>query len=614
MSMPVAISASPFATCTRLISLGRHCQTAFQIRRYTGDTTTFFFDWARTLFPDLLHILRSNFAESLDLSNLELAEGDTVVRDRATGLLYRHLFSHNPVTDRIEAETIPHEFAMRRAKHDFLVDRWRSVVQEETILFIRHDELDPEEIDDLYATLIACTGKSSFLLVLSPAHNPIAPARDGILVRGGFPIPSGHDNWKGLDLLWDKLFTQLVPHLCNPAITPRPPAPTSFFPPSLTGSFPRRHVLFLPLPEAGHILPTLGMASWLVQEGCRVTYLCSPEYQAAVSATGANLFTLEDLRRGSFPDQPAPSPWNRSNPRAYAERLRHFLAGPAFTDLLREHAVEALAIDLRLPGSSFSFSANTPPRIYYATSLPNWDEDLSHSLNGNPLLILCPSALEVVKFRKHQVNVHFVEPSLRPATTEVSQPNFSSTIDPRPLVLVSFGTQSIRYPRLPLQLQLLYELAQASPHLRFVVSANIPDLATSVPENMSVSTFVPQRALLREARVLISHGGLGSVKEAIFAGVPLVVLPAIYDQPFNAMRVRIHNLGSAIYPEHQTVPNLRAAIEHALSGAHDAALGSMRHHFRELEANAPSRPLLRRFLENTSALPSKGSAKHNVLR
>jgi UDP:flavonoid glycosyltransferase YjiC (YdhE family) len=256
-------------------------------------------------------------------------------------------------------------------------------------------------------------------------------------------------------------------------------------------------------------------------------------------------------------------------------------------------------VDLKLPGASFSFGANTPPRIHYATSLPNWDEDLSPALGDATLLILCPSILEVPKFQRHRPNVHFVEPSLRPFVAENSHANYLTKVDPRPLVLASFGTQSIRDPRLPFQLQILCELAKTSPHLRFSVSANPADLPSELAANMTVSPSFAQRSLLREARVFVSHGGLGSLKEAIFAGVPLVVLPSVYDQPFNAMRVRLHNLGSALFPESQTLSNLRTAVESALSHTHEAAIRPMQQHFLEIEAQSPSRPLLRYVLEGS---------------
>jgi UDP:flavonoid glycosyltransferase YjiC (YdhE family) len=43
--------------------------------------------------------------------------------------------------------------------------------------------------------------------------------------------------------------------------------------------------------------------------------------------------------------------------------------------------------------------------------------------------------------------------------------------------------------------------------------------------------------------VLICHGGLGTLKEAILCGVPAIVFPQAFDQWGNAARVVHHHLG-----------------------------------------------------------------------
>lgn len=53
------------------------------------------------------------------------------------------------------------------------------------------------------------------------------------------------------------------------------------------------------------------------------------------------------------------------------------------------------------------------------------------------------------------------------------------------------------------------------------------------------------------------------------AGVPMIILPSVFDQPYNAMRVRYHKLGEAIFPEHCNTNTLEDALLHALSGEYD---------------------------------------------
>ena len=42
---------------------------------------------------------------------------------------------------------------------------------------------------------------------------------------------------------------------------------------------------------------------------------------------------------------------------------------------------------------------------------------------------------------------------------------------------------------------------------------------------------------------MITHGGLGTVKECLFLGVPMVAFPLMDDQPDNARRIVHHGFG-----------------------------------------------------------------------
>jgi UDP:flavonoid glycosyltransferase YjiC (YdhE family) len=46
----------------------------------------------------------------------------------------------------------------------------------------------------------------------------------------------------------------------------------------------------------------------------------------------------------------------------------------------------------------------------------------------------------------------------------------------------------------------------------------------------------------------ISHGGNGSIYQAMSQPVPLIVIPAFFEQEWNAHRVKKLNLGQVIFP------------------------------------------------------------------
>lgn len=66
----------------------------------------------------------------------------------------------------------------------------------------------------------------------------------------------------------------------------------------------------------------------------------------------------------------------------------------------------------------------------------------------------------------------------------------------------------------------------------------------TIPLNVHLHDWLPQAAALKYADVAVIAGGLGTVKECISAGVPmLVIAPSHADKPGNAARVEYHNIG-----------------------------------------------------------------------
>lgn len=64
-----------------------------------------------------------------------------------------------------------------------------------------------------------------------------------------------------------------------------------------------------------------------------------------------------------------------------------------------------------------------------------------------------------------------------------------------------------------------------------------PDAFGTLPENVAVYEWVPQVEVLKRAALFISHGGMNSVHDSLYFGVPLLVVPQQFEQTINAMRV-----------------------------------------------------------------------------
>jgi rhamnosyltransferase subunit B len=70
--------------------------------------------------------------------------------------------------------------------------------------------------------------------------------------------------------------------------------------------------------------------------------------------------------------------------------------------------------------------------------------------------------------------------------------------------------------------------------------------------------------LLPKSRCLIHHGGIGTLAQAVKAGIPQIVRPRMYDQPANGVRVMLYGLGGSVATTHYNadmVANILIHIE-----------------------------------------------------
>jgi UDP:flavonoid glycosyltransferase YjiC (YdhE family) len=81
--------------------------------------------------------------------------------------------------------------------------------------------------------------------------------------------------------------------------------------------------------------------------------------------------------------------------------------------------------------------------------------------------------------------------------------------------------------------------------LRALVVSGGEDLGPA-PPHVGIVERAPQLEILRRASLMITHGGLGSVKECAALGVPMLVFPLKDDQPGNAARVEARGLGRVL--------------------------------------------------------------------
>jgi zeaxanthin glucosyltransferase len=190
---------------------------------------------------------------------------------------------------------------------------------------------------------------------------------------------------------------------------------------------------------------------------------------------------------------------------------------------------------------------------------------LQHGPHVNlPTLVTCCSEFDFP--RTSLENLHYIGPCVDleradpPLPLEVEQ-------DRRPLLYCSLGSLGFKAAAHRPFFQAVLDAVERRPDWRLLmaVGKNLSAADFRIPPNATVVPFAPQVAVLRRASVMITHGGLNSVKECICLGVPMLVFPTDFDQPGNAARVTHHGLG--------LMEDIRKVTPETLSSMLDAVMG-----------------------------------------
>ena len=84
-----------------------------------------------------------------------------------------------------------------------------------------------------------------------------------------------------------------------------------------------------------------------------------------------------------------------------------------------------------------------------------------------------------------------------------------------------------------------------------------------VPPRAVVRRYVPHDTVLRDAALIVTHAGMGTINAALTRGVPMLCLPFGRDQPGNASRVEALGAGRAIARD-ASVEQVRSAVSDIL--------------------------------------------------
>jgi UDP:flavonoid glycosyltransferase YjiC (YdhE family) len=95
-------------------------------------------------------------------------------------------------------------------------------------------------------------------------------------------------------------------------------------------------------------------------------------------------------------------------------------------------------------------------------------------------------------------------------------------------------------------------------------------LPTTLPPNVRHAAFAPFRDLFPRCAAVVHHGGVGTIAEALAAGVPQLILPIAFDQKDNAIRVKSLGAGDWLRARRARGDRIAAALSNLITpGARD---------------------------------------------
>lgn len=358
-------------------------------------------------------------------------------------------------------------------------------------------------------------------------------------------------------------------------------------------------IAFLPLPQMGHIIPTLKLAKKLKQRGHQVSYFCIADMEEYISSQGLGFSPIltKTFPRGSLIQQ---AKMKLSTAEMWTD-LDGAVAelGAVFHTvrpdlLLVDFVLQDLALLARKAGIACAVisTALDGYRMVFIQGVSNPADSL-------PALVLCPKEFDDPDVPSRPGWYH-AEASIALERQEPGDFPWDRLDEGRPLIFCTLGSHWEDYKESEAFFRNVLEAMRQKPDWQLLLALGNPRLdprdLQPVPPNVVVVNWAPQLAILEKASIMMTHGGLGTVKECIFFGVPMIVFPVSWDQPKNADRVVYHGLGVRGEIDASAEQIVRLLEQVASDPSFKMRTQAMSRIFREIEDRGAGVELIERIL------------------
>jgi UDP:flavonoid glycosyltransferase YjiC (YdhE family) len=312
-------------------------------------------------------------------------------------------------------------------------------------------------------------------------------------------------------------------------------------------------VVFVPFPETGHLNASFKLARTLKSRGHEIYYLGIKDFEEPVRLQRFEFVPIFEnvLHKGFLAQQVADA-----GTETFEAILLAAGIGRQRYDLLKDlqqilvnTTPDLLIIDLLLSSVALMAKSLRMESVLLNTQFYDpWEDSRKaadyKALLDVPELVLCPQEFDFPRADKRG-NCHYVESSIDQERRDIAFPWHKLSAD-KPLVYCSLGSQSHLIRGGQNFLQTVIDALSARTGWQLVLTTGThldPEDFEVVTENIILVNKAPQLDLLKRTSIVITHGGFNTVKECIFFGIPMIVVPLIRDHPAVAARVVHHGLG-----------------------------------------------------------------------
>ncbi len=358
-------------------------------------------------------------------------------------------------------------------------------------------------------------------------------------------------------------------------------------------------VLFFNIPARGHTNPTLAYVEELVRHGEQVVYYSINAFRESIEATGAEFRSYGE----ALPREPDGAPTNFLRLAEWIlhdtqQVVAHFLDevrqegadyiihdalscwGRVFAQLLGVPAIASVTTFafspitlLACPRFALELASMVPPAWSSVRACRRIARDLQKEygiprIGVSEALHNRESTNIVYTARQFQPGASafngdfkFVGPSI--STNREPVPFPFEELEDRPLVYASLGT--VTNDRPDFFRSCVDAFAGLDADVVVSVGSKVdPASLGEPPDGCILARFVPQLEILQRASVFVTHGGMNSVNEGLYFGVPLVVAPQMAEQALVGRCVERAGAGICLGGGSVTPERLRAAVERVL--------------------------------------------------